>query len=446
MKNDLYSIDKGKLTLNLHPGQTRAWDSTARVPIVYAGAQSGKTSFGPWWLNREIERCGTGDYIAATATFDLFKLKMLPEIRSVFEGILGGWSYQKSDRVLYNHVSISRRDAPTKASSRIILRSANAPGGLESATGEAAWMDEFGQDGFIIDSWEALNRRVALHQGRILGTTTPYNLGWPKTEIYDRWTAGDPDIEVIQFKSIENPNFSRKEYFRQKRTMPPWKFAMFYDGEFALPAGLIYDAFDTKRHKIAPFEVPAYWPRYGGLDFGEVNTAAICVAENPDNHAYYTIKEYLAGSKTAAEHADELKRWGCRLWVGGSKSEEQWRREFAQAGMPVSEPTISDVEVGIDRVYAAHKSDSLFVFDTLSRYLDEKGRYSRELDKSGQPTEKIKDKNTFHIMDAERYIMGFLRTGNIPLPENQPEQKSKWRETELAAVTADDDDSRWKRY
>jgi hypothetical protein len=119
----------------------------------------------------------------------------------------------------------------------------------------------------------------------------------------------------------------------------------------------------------------------------------------------------LRTGMTAAEHTEELKDWGCGLWVGGSQSEDVWRREYRQAGLPVSGPKIKEVEVGIDRVYGCHKQNSLYIFDTCTKYLDEKMRYSRKLDASGQPTEAIKDKNDYHLMDAERYIVGYIRGG-----------------------------------
>jgi len=65
------------------------------------------------------------------------------------------------------------------------------------------------------------------------------------------------------------------------------------------------------------------------------------------------------------------------------------------------------------------------VFDTLVGYLDQKGTYSRELDANGQPTEKIKNKETYHYLDAERYIIGKIRGHSIPLATQQS-QPSKW--------------------
>jgi hypothetical protein len=403
--------------------------------FVVAGTQSGKTTFGPWWIWREQKTCGPGDYLIATATYDLFKLKLLPEMISVFCNTLQaeGWQYKASDRII------------TNGETRLILRSANVPEGLESATAKAAWLDECGQDTFQLASWEAVQRRLSLSQGRVLGTTTPYNLGWLKTQVYDRWNAGDKDYQVIQFKSTMNPTFPIEEYERARATLPDWKFNMFYNGEFTRPAGLIYDSFDFDRHKISLFEIPPHWAKYGGLDFGGVHTAAVCYAEDPDTNVLYCTREYLQGGRTAKEHAAELKTWGCRLWVGGSSSEGQWRQEFASAGLPIVEPLITDVEVGIDRVYGLHKTNGLYVFDTLAKYLDEKGRYSRELDQSGQPTENIKDKATFHLMDAERYIIGFIRGGSVTLT-SQPTSKSKWTEREPATDDGKEDVMRWRKY
>lgn len=401
MAHDLVEVIDGKARLHLHPGQTKAWDSTRRFVFVIAGTQGGKTSFGPWWLNREIERCGEGDYLAVTASYDLFKLKLLPEMRRVFEDMLG-WHYFASDRLL------------AKGNSRIILRSASAEGGLESATAKAALLDECGQDDFRLESWEAVQRRLSLSQGRVLGTTTPYNLGWLKTEVFDRWRAGDPDFEVVQFKNIDNPRFPVAEYHRMKTKLPGWKFKMFYDGEFSRPAGMIYSDFEDPGgdevggHIVAPFPLPVEWPRYVGLDFGATNTAMVWLAEDTQRAAFYLYREYLDGGKTTPEHAaiakEHAKHERVWRWAGGSKSETQQRMDWSAAEVSVDEPLVTDVESGIDRVIQLIKEKRLFVFSDCKGIRDEFGTYSRELDESGQVTEKIKDKEKFHRLDALRYI------------------------------------------
>lgn len=392
------TVSKGRARFELHRGQSQAYDSRARFTFVIAGTQSGKTSFGPLWLSKEIKRCGDGDYIAVTATYDLFKLKMLPEMRHLFCSLMG-WEWVASERII---VSPDRRI-------RIILRSASGEGGLESATGRAAWLDECGQDDFRLEAWEAVQRRLSLNQGRVLGTTTPYNQGWLKQQVYDRWRSGDHDYRVIQFKSTRNPTFPIAEYERAKRTLPNWKFRMFYDGEFTRPAGMIYSDFDDTTQIIDGVEIDPSWPRWVGIDFGAVNTALVWIAHDTVKNVYILYRESLDGGRTTDQHAASAlilaKFENVISWAGGSKSEVQQRMDWASAGVPVREPIIPDVEAGIDRVIALMKSKRLFILKSCRGILDEIGTYSREVDEMGQPTEKIKDKETFHRLDALRYAV-----------------------------------------
>jgi hypothetical protein len=135
--------------------------------------------------------------------------------------------------------------------------------------------------------------------------------------------------------------------------------------------------------------------------------------------------------------------------VGGSHSEGQWRSAFRAggvvrglpafpqghkvSGLPMREPDIKEVEVGIDRVYGAHKRGELFVFSDLSRYLEEKQTYSRELDDAGAPTEEIADKEAYHLMDAERHVVGWLvrgrkrpRNSRDPYGRLTAEKRPRW--------------------
>ncbi len=412
--HDLVEIVGNRMRLHLHSGQKRAWDSRRRIVAVLAGTQGGKTSFGPHWLYREIKDRGPGDYIIATPTFPLLELKCLPEFRTLFEDRLALGRYTASPvRKFAFGPSGERRsfgDSGQNYRTNVFFGYAADPESLESATAKGAWLDEAGQKRFKLGSWEAILRRLSLHLGRILITTTIYNLGWLKSKIWDRWRAQDPDIDVIRFESIQNPAFPREEFERARRDLPRWKFNMFYRAFFERPAGLIYDAFDEALHKVPRFAIPDDWPRYVGLDFGGVHTAALFYARDPGSGRLFLYREYKAGGRTSAEHARFILEGepGRPFCIGGAKSEGQWRREFAAGGLPIRPPSIVDVEVGIDRVYGVHKRSGLYVFEDLDGYLDEKLTYSRELDENGEPTEKIEDKATFHFMDAERYILGYM--------------------------------------
>lgn len=411
------TTDDGRLRWHFHPGQLKAWDATERFVLVLAGTQSGKTSFGPPWLLREIQEQGPGDYLIATPTFTLLELKCLPEFKWLFESTMklgkyvGGpvrkftFTPEGANRLFGYWPSI-----PTT----VYFGHAQDPDSLESGTFKGAWLDEAGQKKFRRASWEAIQRRLSLNQGRVLLTTTPYDLGWLKSEFYDRHERGEPDVEVVNFESIDNPAFPQAEWDRMLNSLPAWKFNMFYRGRFTRPAGLIFDCFDEAQHVIPRFEIPEAWMRFQGSDFGGVNTAALFLAEERNDDGptgrYIAYREYLAGGRTATEHAAAWKKGEPRTprAIGGSKSEGQWRKEFAAAGFPIGEPPVSEVEVGIDRLYAGIKQGKLLVMDHLTILREMLRTYSRVLDDRGEPTEAIEDKETYHVLDAGRYIGAWL--------------------------------------
>ncbi len=430
-----------RLRLHFHPGQLKAWDSGKRFILVLAGTGGGKTSFGPPWLWREIQRCGPGSYLAVSPTYDLMERQLLPEFRRFFEQVMQLGTYTGSPVRRFNFSpsgSLRTFGRKVEGDTRVLFGHAQDPESLESLVGKACWIDEGGQKKFRIQSWEAIQRRIAFHEGRVLITTTPYDLGWLKTQFWDPWVKAGRDhpyIDVIRFESIQNPAYPTAEYERARLTLPPWRFDLFYRAVFTRPAGLIYDAFDEQRHIVPRFRLPDLWPRHLGLDFGGVNTAGVFIAEeqtpkgDQPTGRYYAYREYHHGGRTAADHKQALLAGEPSLprTTGGSGSEDQWRAEFAAAGLPVYEPKVTgpdSVEVGINRVYGLFKTDRLYIMDDLTGLLDELRSYSRELDDSGQPTEKIEAKDTFHRLDALRYVGGQLadRSGewaDLPLDEGR---------------------------
>ncbi len=182
---------------------------------------------------------------------------------------------------------------------------------------------------------------------------------------------------------------------------------------------LIYDVFDKAIHTCPRFTIPKEWPRYLGLDFGGVNTAGIFLAEEPGTKKLYGYRVYWEGDKDSEDHAKDLREGEPMVpfCVGGSKSEDQWRREFRKGGLPVREPDIAEVWIGIQRVYSALKHGELVFFDDLPHIFLELADYRRKLDASGKPTNEINEKRRYHVLDGLRYIVGWLRraraTGDI---------------------------------
>ena len=419
-------ITRGKngqdsLKLNFHIGQAKIWNSNARFPVMLGGSQVGKTCFAPDWLEREIRRRGPGDYLAVTATFPLLNLKLLPEFRYVFETMYqyGEYKQQRGSHIILFHRDSNKGkvlftdeeyEREGVQETRIIFGSATNPESIESATAKAAVLDECGQKQWKRDSWEATLRRLSLARGRALLITTLYGYGWLKTEVYDEWERGNTDFDVVQIDSIVNPSFPLAEYERAQKSMPGWKFDLFYRGRYTKPAGMVYDCFDAE-HIKKPEPISENWPVYVGHDFGTNNMSGIWLAQDPTTGFLYIFKEYLASGLATHEHIEEWKKISAKhrviKVVGGAGHEDGWRGDFSRAGWPITRPTIygaNAVDEGIQKVYDLLKTKKLFVFRDCLNVIDELQSYSYELDDKYNPTGKILDKERYHILDALRYI------------------------------------------
>ena len=186
-----------------------------------------------------------------------------------------------------------------------------------------------------------------------------------------------------------------------------------YHGLWALPEGAIYDVFDEEKHKVASFDVPLTWPRTVGIDPFGAQIAAVWLAFDPGNGILNVYREYCEPfGLTTAGHAENVKRLSRNepvfAWVCGAKSERAWRLEWEAAGVPVLEPPVADVWVGVDRVYQLLKEFRLVIHDGCAGLLSEVGDYRRKLAKDGTPTEAIADKERYHMLDALRYAVVFL--------------------------------------
>ena len=433
----------GRIRVHPHVGQERVHNSKARFVFMLGSPQVGKTIYGPVWLKREIIECGSGDYLAVTATYDLFKLKMLPELVKTF---IGGEAADEKGKSISYKVDTGRYWAGLRIIElaedlqpgkfwakkesdsmwgRIILRSAEAKGGLVSTTANAAWLDEPGTAEFSREAWDNCRDRVALSRGRILGTATIYVNNWMRSEIYIPWKRGDKSIEVISVDAMANPVFPEEEYNFAKSTLPEWKFNMKYRGIYENPAGMIYDSFDEETHKIPRFKIPQNWPVFSGHDFGGANPAALFTTqvklplpEDAPKHLRYNdfvhFHSYKPGAgRSVQQHVDYFKKivegYHVEISAGGSHQEDEIRQAYTNAGWRITEPKILSVDAGIANVYSLHKQGRIYTFNDNLEYLDEKLSYSYELDEQYQPTDVIADKQKYHLMDAERGIMSFFK-------------------------------------
>ncbi len=386
-------------------------DHHARTLAAIAGTGGGKTAMGYWWLYDRMRRQPGYGWGLCEPTYPMLAKIILnspdPERPSLIDWLKAAGTfidYQAVDRIIITKYG------------KIYLGSADNPDSMQGPALKGYWLDEAGMMSLI--AHQTALQRISFYDGQELITTTPYNRGWLKTEIHDK--ANNDLIHVEQWRSIENPAFPEDVYYEMRDTMQRHRFVMMYDAKFERPVGMVYSSFDSDKCVIEPFSLPRSWPRYVGQDYGPVHTAVIWYAKSPVKYrgwpvgTMFAYREYMEGNKSIKQHATDLKHRSkaeqLQMKVASPlPSERQWRREFSEQGWHLQECKITDVEVGIDRVWSMHYQNKLVYFNTLRYTLAQKEEYHRKLDESQQPTEAIENKEQFHFMDAERYIIAHLQ-------------------------------------
>jgi hypothetical protein len=430
--------EDGETVHPLHEFQLLAWESARRWIAIFAGNQAGKTVLGPWWLLREMQRRGPGDYGVIGPDHPMLRNKARPELKKVLAGL-----YQSSgdEWILTKAGEIAIFGAEQKAETRILFRHAQAPEAIEAFTLKGLWIDEPGQ---ISDAvWTAIKPRVMTHKARVLMTSRPMEFNWYVREMWNavmddvslaRRPDAPDDIEVINYPSHANPQADSEFLAGEEARLPTAEYRMRYLGIPTRPAGAVYDCFDDRVHVYREtLVIPQEWPLYVGLDFGPDNTAAVILAGERKQLSngkwgdmtgrFYLFREYHDGRKTAEEHVQSIceGKPGRYFAVGGNKTGEQgWRGYYSSAGLAVAEPKERLVEVGIQYVYRLIKLGRLLISKDCPKTINDLKTYAYDLDDLGNSTGKLNPatKAKFHLADAMRYVAQTLfETAVIDDPE-----------------------------
>ncbi|WP_260590434.1 terminase large subunit [Variovorax sp. DXTD-1] len=168
--------------------------------------------------------------------------------------------------------------------------------------------------------------------------------------------------------------------------------------------------------KVAPFQVPAHWPRINGIDFGwDHPTAAVQLAWDRDVDCIYVIRAHRMREATPVMHAATIKPWGA--WVPTSwphdglqhdkGSGEQLAKQYAAAGLKMlrDRATFDDgsngVEAGLMDMLERMQTGRLKVFSNLDDWFQEFRLYHR---KDGKVVKAMDD-----LLSATRYALMMKR-------------------------------------
>ncbi len=405
-----------KFKAALHPGQMRARESEKKVVLAIAGTGGGKTRFSPLWAYEEhlriLKRQGGPVDGIVCAPHKILVRTTRPAFLALFQDKLELGEWENKQEGIW-------RFYPESGGGAIYFTSADTPESIEGAHVHWAVMDEFGQRQFPEEAFRSLERRVRFNQGRILGTTTPYVVGWMKRVLYDPWQEGDrDDIDIIQFPSTENPKFPVDEFERARATLPTWQFNMFYLGQWDRPQGLIFG--DLEDCWIDKAEVPKgwkEWDEYAGVDFGFNNPQAHIYGLLSPDDVLYIYEEYYESNRTDSQNAIMARRPRRMRTAWGDPSSPEGIAEFQKRKWPLYKADKRGVSAGdwvregILEVIDRARTGRLKLVRGMLAYT------SKEIDgyvwdeKNAEAPIKRDD----HLMDALRYLCWGLRTEHTEL-------------------------------
>lgn len=79
------------------------------------------------------------------------------------------------------------------------------------------------------------------------------------------------------------------------------------EGDWDAIVGNYFSMWNSQKHVVDPFKIPATWPIYMGLDYGESNPTAALFAAVSHDEEIFIFGEYAQGNRGAAEHARGVK-------------------------------------------------------------------------------------------------------------------------------------------
>lgn len=374
--------------IQLHPFQTRAYLSDKRFIAMIAGSGGGKTHFGPLWLSREIEKYPKDSFLVIAPTHKMLQRTIIPKIETCYKGTYFEGEL-KETKLQYLFPS----------GGLIYFGSADNPDSLEGVHVRAAWLDEASLMSRSL--WIVVQGRVGQLQGRVLITTTPRAFNWLYHDFYRKFLEGDPNFDVIQFRSIDNPYYPREEFDRMRSSLDSRIFEMRYCGQFRKMSGLVYPDFCPE--SIIDNVDRQFIEIRAGVDWGYNNPAVILVLGMDSDGVWYLIDEWIERGKLLDDVIIQaqamLKQYGSVVCYC-DPSQPAYIEAFSQNRLPALGADNS-ISAGIQVVGMLLKTKRLKISRSCKSTIEELETYH-------YPEDAKKDlpvKEDDHCMDALRYAL-----------------------------------------
>lgn len=308
-----------------------------------------------------------------------------------------------------------------KSGGNSIINIQSYEAGKEAWMGDSAhfvWLDEEPPS----EIFSQALRAIVDVAGNLILTFTPEN---GLTDIVRRFLMDKQKHQFVMHATWDDaPHITAKVKREMLASMSPHERDMRMKGIPTIGSGLV---FPVREEDITcdGFEVPPYWRRISGIDFGyDHPTAWVSVAHDPESDVVYIIDAVRVSQTIIPQVAMQLKKRGAdRIPVAwphdglkhDSNSGRIIRDLYADEGLNMLPDKFSNppspgmpegsggigIEAGIMAMHSRMETGKLKVFKHLQEWFEEFRLYHR---KNG----KIVDKND-DLMSATRYAVQSLR-------------------------------------
>lgn len=410
------NLDNNTVVITPHLEQAKMLSSKKRFILALAGVQGGKTFGGCLWAQMRIQENPTGVGLITALSHDQLNNVVIDKFLNMFPPYRK--FYRKGDKTI---------ELPTGA--RIFFRSLEDPRYVEGISANWAWIDEADLVGF--KGYLIIRGRVNATNGKVLMTSSIADNSW----LADYLTKIDEnEMEVISWKSVDNPAFSSEEWESLKRELDPSLFRRRYEADLNFNSGLVYSRFDVNKHivnKIPEHEVVK--KVFIGMDWGYVDPTAIVLIVYTEAGRLYVVEEFGSESLdldivvaiTQKFIKMSVDKWGKNPIVYADPSNKLFLKSVESRIHHMINPNgiiNNDIFDGTAKIRNLIWQNRFYVFENCKEVLRELKRY-RFKEKNWERKEEPEDKFN-HYMDAIRYPLASYPIYSVGY-------KKKQQETEL---------------
>jgi len=381
--------NNNQIVFTPHWGQYKILTSEKRFLFAIAGIQGGKTTCGVFWSQLQMQKYPTENGLICGLSHDQVSNVILDKFFTIFPQYRQ--FFIKKEKTLY---------LPTGG--KVFFRPLEDPKYIEGITAKWVWIDE--GDLISYKAYLIVRGRIGATGGRLLITSSLADGGW--LDEYSEKMGGDQEVEVVRWRSIDNPGFSRAEWEALKAELDPTIFRRRYEAIGTKASGRVYSNFDFSKH-VKEFDKDEFEEKaFLGFDWGWADPCAIvCVSFTNKKNLYVT--EDFALEKISFDLIEQVvNKFRTKHKIVGMYGDPENKMVMNEISKKIRfeiQSANRDLTGGIEKVRNLIFQNRLYVLPKCTNILREIRLYRYE-EKLNGISEEPKDENN-HCLDALRYIV-----------------------------------------